>query len=376
MMSHKFARLSVATIVALGAFGASSAVARAQSATACSADSDCTKGFTCQTTGASACPAIACAPNTNCLQPVCDPVVIKTCEPGPCTMDADCATGMVCHADTAVSCPELDVPPACAKDVDCGAPAPAVDAGACRTVATNTCVPKYDLPCKVDADCGDGFTCVPDTSTECSGGGSTGSAGSGAALMGSTSPSSGPTTPVTPAYDGGSYTSTCMTTTLSTSSCHAKSIPCTTDASCPATWTCEGVNSSTIECAGPVEAVDAGGAVDGGVAVDTNCDPGTPTPSPMYCTPPYTDLYDYGNASVPAGSGGDLSATPTAASDTSGDAGAGGASGSAQGAPGTPSVPTATAGCQLAPVGSGAAGGGLSLFGLLGLVGLARRRSR
>jgi Cys-rich repeat protein len=174
MTSHLFLRGSLATLFALGALG----VARTAGAdpTSCAADSDCTKGFTCQVVGATACAGTACAvPPAGAdaeacpPPPVCDPTVIKGCMPGPCTTDSDCATGMVCYADTYTSCPPPEPVPICPKNADCAAPA--IDAGVCTTTTMNSCVPRYDLPCKVASDCGDGFTCAPDTTTECSGGG-------------------------------------------------------------------------------------------------------------------------------------------------------------------------------------------------------------
>ena len=114
-------RIAFAGLAALGVLGASSA-ARAQSVTTCTQDSDCAHGLTCQAVGATACPADVCASGSACTQPVCDPVVIKECEPGPCTTDSDCATGMVCFADSAVSCPVAVAQPKCAADKDCGAP--------------------------------------------------------------------------------------------------------------------------------------------------------------------------------------------------------------------------------------------------------------
>ncbi len=157
MISPRFIRLTVAMLVSLGALGASRA-AHAQSMT-CASDTDCSKGFSCQTVGASACPAIACAPGEECDIPICDPQIIKECEPGPCNTDADCATGMVCFTDSAESCPPpVEVAPSCPKDAPCAEAVNVdVDAGACTTMTSKSCVPKYDLPCHVDS------TAAPDS---------------------------------------------------------------------------------------------------------------------------------------------------------------------------------------------------------------------
>jgi Cys-rich repeat protein len=355
MTSHFFLRGSLAALFALGSLG----VARTAGAdpASCTADSDCTKGFTCQVVGATACPGTACAVPPAGVDaeacpppPVCDPTVIKGCMPGPCTTDSDCATGMVCYADTYTSCPPPEPVPVCPKNADCAAPA--IDAGACTTTTVNSCVPRYDLPCKVASDCGDGFTCVPDTTTECSGGGS---AGSGVA-NGSTGTTSGPAllvdaSPVTVgAEDASSPPPSCTTTVSSTSSCQANSIPCTTAANCPSTWTCVAQPEPATEiCAGPV-------SLDGGV------DPcGTPDPtSPQsLCEPPYANLGSNFGGSTLLGTG----TAPVAAGSTPVNGGA----------PSSVSGPTSSSGgCQMAAPGAGT--GGIPFLALLGLTALSRRR--
>jgi MYXO-CTERM domain-containing protein len=357
MTSHLFLRGSLATLFALGALG----VARTAGAdpTSCAADSDCTKGFTCQVVGATACAGTACAvPPAGAdaeacpPPPVCDPTVIKGCMPGPCTTDSDCATGMVCYADTYTSCPPPEPVPICPKNADCAAPA--IDAGVCTTTTMNSCVPRYDLPCKVASDCGDGFTCAPDTTTECSGGGS---AGSGVA-SGSTGTTSGPAvlvdaSPVTVgAEDASSPPPSCTTTVSSTSSCQAKSIPCTTAANCPSTWTCVAQPEPATEiCAGPA-------SFDGGVAP---CGTPDPTPPQSLCEPPYANLGSNFGGSPLLGTG-----TAPVAPTAGGTPANGGATSST-------SAPTGSiGGCQMAA--PGAATGGIPLLALLGLTALSRRR--
>jgi hypothetical protein len=337
MISRRFFRVCFATLATLVA----STTAQAQTvSTSCTTDTDCSHGFTCQAAGATLCPVVECAAaDPNCVQPVCDPQIIRECQPGSCTTDSDCAAGMVCYAESAVSCP-VAPDPVCA-DGKCVQPD--VDA-ACTTVTAMSCVPQYDVPCHVDSDCGPGFTCVPDTTSECSGGGS---AGSGS--VGSSPPSVG--------EDGGAPTSTCTTTTLSTSSCQLNTIPCTTVSDCPSsTWTCEATAVSNIACAEPAIGPDGGSAFGG-------CEPGPP--ASMQCSPPYANL---------PGLGGGSTAVPNAAA--VGDAGTEGtAATEGSSTPRGALASQPTAGCQLAP-GGGSGGGEASFFALLGLVGWMRRRNR
>src|SRR5262249_35719598 len=120
----------------------------------CTVDTDCEHGFTCQTNGISACPAIACAPNTDCPQPFCPPPS-KECVPGPCNAHSDCADGMVCYQSEQKSCTNATAP-ACPPNADCPAlpPPPPPE---CTVTTTRSCVPRYLLPCTNDAGCGEGF---------------------------------------------------------------------------------------------------------------------------------------------------------------------------------------------------------------------------
>jgi MYXO-CTERM domain-containing protein len=356
MTSHLLVRGSLVALFTLGALAA--ARTAAADPTSCSQDSNCTKGFTCQVVGASACPAYACASPAGTVDaqacpppPACNPQVFKGCLPGPCSTDSDCATGMVCYADSYTNCPAPAPLLSCPPNADCAAPA--LDAGACTTATVKSCVPRYDLPCKVDSDCGDGFTCVPDTITSCSGGGSTGSAVSG----GVPTTGSGPAilvdagTVVVAAVDASSPPS-CTTTTGSTSSCQAKAITCTISADCPSTWTCVAQPQPiTNVCAGPA-------SLDGGVPV---CGSPNPGPSPMLCQPPYANLGSSFGAGGQSTGGG--ARVPTAA----GNAAGGGAAGSNSAPSG------ATESCQVAIPGA-ASGGGMPLLALLGLTVLSRRR--
>jgi MYXO-CTERM domain-containing protein len=349
VLSHRV----LAALVGVAVLG----VARVAAAdpTSCTQDSDCTKGFTCQVTGASACPGYACLlmPGDDAgvcpPQPACDPTVIMGCAPGPCTTDSDCATGMVCYAESFSNCTSTS--PACPPGADCAEPA--FDAGGCSTNTTRSCVPRYVPPCKVDSDCGEGFTCTPDTAINCSGGGAVGSGGSTGS--GGTVGSGGGAEPVgTPAApDAGVPVDTCTTTTLSTSSCQAKTIACTTASDCPGSWTCVAQAQPVAECAGVA-------SIDGSIIP---CDLPPPAPAHSFCEPPFADLgYSTGGRSASFGSG---EAVPTASN--------GGTDGTVTGGGAAPSPVGSRGGCAVTSPG-GSRTGALPLLAFLGLAALGRRR--
>lgn len=348
MTSRLLLRGSLVTLVALGALASGRTAAAAP--TSCSEDSDCTKGFTCQVVGASGCPAYACPAQTGAPDvqtcpppPACNPQVVKGCLPGPCSTDSDCATGMVCHGDSYTNCPVLAPPPSCPPNADCAAPA--ADAGACTTTTVNSCVPRYDLPCTVDSDCGDGFTCVPDTVTSCAGGGSAGSGGAVGAPATGTAIVVDAGIVVTGPDDASPPPPTCTTTTGSTSSCRANAIACAASSDCPATWTCVAQpQPASVVCAGPA-------SFDGSIPA---CGPFDAGPAQSLCQPPYADLGSPQAAGSTSGSSG--APVPAAAENGTAEGGTAGSSG----------------GCQVAA--PGAPAGEVSLLVLLGLTALSRRR--
>jgi MYXO-CTERM domain-containing protein len=207
-------------------------------------------------------------------------------------------------------------------------------------------MPKYDLPCTVDADCGEHFTCTPDVSTECW---ASGSSGGGA--------SAGDAGTGEPAADASPPASGCTTTTLATSSCVLQTIVCTTAADCPSTWTCQSAPSSTVEynCGALVAGFDAGG-----------CNV-PPTDGQSTCVPPnYTTGVGTSTGSTfttGTGSAGGTASDAGTAAPVSAAAGTSGAAGGGD------------HGCQMGgSPGSGASGAWLALLGALGFVARRRRR--
>jgi hypothetical protein len=381
MISHRFVRTSLITLVALGGLGVSRA-ARAQSipstSTACATNSDCSPGFACESVGDTVCPAQyppgdagpAYFENCNSLR----------CVPGPCTTDADCPTGMVCATQTRATGPYWTAPANCPPGADCAAE---VDASAWTKLAAPSCVPPYNLPCQTDSDCGPNFTCTPDTTWVCSGAGYEGPDGG--------------------LSDAGTWVgSACTSVTLSTSSCVVDAIPCASPADCPSSaWDCQAIAPLEMVCNGsPVSLVGVGTLwfppggvpdIDGGALLvgylgcygygNREVDPGWAGTSQNVCAPPYAGFPLPSlatGAAVDAGVVSDLADAGSSApvDFVGGSFTPGGASTPAfsVAGPAAPAAGRASSGCQLGV--GGEAGGGGSLLALFGLAGVMRRRKR
>ncbi|HVU51449.1 MAG TPA: hypothetical protein VHL80_12220, partial [Polyangia bacterium] len=229
------------------------AVAPSARAAQCQTAADCGKGFTCQLVTAP--PPVdakpACAPGSVCpadpgpATPGGQAATTGYCTEAPCTTDADCGPTMVCHTDMIMSCSGGGS--ACPPNAECLVPDMKP---VCTTTSASTCRYKWELSCKVDADCGDGFTCAFATITGCSGGGVAGSgtASSGTVSPGMTGTGGAASGAPAPAVDGGVAPApgptpvqppdTCVTTTSTTGACTPKATTCAVDGDCPAAWTC------------------------------------------------------------------------------------------------------------------------------------------
>jgi len=328
----------------------------------CGTGPACAYGFECTQIGASGgcAPSAPCVAGQACPPPEpCTTTIEYGCVPAHCAQDADCSSGMVCHAWTEPCVTTACACPANSPNCDC-APPPA-----CDPQTVSMCTPRYDLPCKVAADCGAGFTCEEAQNCGCASAGeaSPPSAGSG----GASSSSSG----AAPAPSGGAAGSSadpvppidCGCQPSGQMQCMAQDISCQTAAQCPAGWSCQVEN---IAEPGPA------------CAPGFDC-PMLPAPQPAVskCVPPY-----YG-----AQSGGDLEVPSTPTSNTGG-----GSTSVGTGSPGTAGTtgipnegtpqPSSTgdgqahesSACAMghAPASSGA----LALLTMLGaLFGLKRRRA-
>jgi hypothetical protein len=297
MTSNKFKKWESAAAFAVALVGLT--LHGAVQAQDCKTNTDCPKGLECDVVGSSGCAGAstpACEPGKDCPTPApvdagaCQTQEIKACSWATCTKDTDCGDGMVCHTSTNSVCTDT-APVTCTKGEPCPAPPPSN----CTTTMEQRCTPRYLLPCKVSADCGDGFDCVAPT---CGCGGAstgTGSSGSSSGSSGSGSGSGASDKPL-PAVDAGAPPEAvdaavdCGCPPASEMYCQAKTITCDTAKQCPTSWTCDAYSTggTGVACAvtAPAPGQDAGPTAftcpDAGPAV-------APT-TQKQCTPPYASL--------------------------------------------------------------------------------------
>jgi len=273
---------------------------RAQAQT-CEQDSECGKGFSCQVTGAGTCPAIRCAPGEMCMQPACDPVVYRECQPAQCSTDSDCAAGMVCYANMGVVCASPAVAP-CPPGQMC----PEVKPTECFD-PPKTCTPRYLVPCQEASDCGAaGWECKAVQACSCSG--SSGAAtppspaaepkpvaaiDGGAADVGSGSGDSTPPADQKPAdMDAGTAVvgmdPSCECHDLAVKQCQPIEMTCELDGDCPADFVCQHATAPMVSGSGSCSRSE-----DGGFSCTT--DP-PPPPPPTEQTPGNCWPKDYGTA--------------------------------------------------------------------------------
>jgi MYXO-CTERM domain-containing protein len=412
MHMHRFGGLRASGMAVL-AGAATLIAASAAAAQECAKDADCGDGYVCKSYDNQVCATDAAKPcppdDKTCIEmqqkatpPTCTTQTSHVCEPKPCNTDSDCgAATLVCYAQTTATCSGGGPVPNCKPGADCPTPAPTPPD--CTTTTTKTCTPRWQVPCKHDADCGDGFNCKEVIVMACSGSAGT---GTGIATPGSAGGSSGA------AVDGGAAEppppppvppmEMCTSTPTGQYACELKQLPCDTDADCPSGLKCQdayagvtcispGVPAAAPHTGGSSGSAGAGAPEDAGVAA---VDAGQPTdPCAQFkantqkmCAPP--DYYardkgalGAGNASgVPEaastggntqnGSSKDGSATPPAAAGPSSGAGHSVADA------GSGSEPIRTNhGCAVS-AGDAGSSGVLGFLGMLGLSVLALRRRR
>jgi len=219
----------------MGAFFAAGAALTTQSiahAQSCSADADCGDGFTCKTESYQSCSGgVMCSDDGECeeVDVVCETNEHSYCVNDTCASQADCPSFMACQPQTNWVCEGGGYAGAsgaggvsgaggfpgmgpCDPDGNCEEPP------TCEEVpADSLCIPRYQLPCEVAADCGGGFACVESYYWTCMGGGSAGMGAGGA-----------------PAEDAGvGEEVVCEQIPSGESYCELQVVPCEASSDCP-----------------------------------------------------------------------------------------------------------------------------------------------
>jgi MYXO-CTERM domain-containing protein len=220
----------------------------------------------------------------------------------------------------------------------------------CEQKTEQTCVPRYQLPCKVAADCGTGFECeqTERCSSSDSGGAQDDPSGSGVAP---------PAEPAPPQ---------CVKT--GEFHCTAELTTCSVASDCPSGWTCvtveerRGSSSDPSANPPPLPGTDGSEPDSAGAAPQDTPLPPESTTTRSYCAPPYYDLNIRGSL------GGSI-----AGSDSNDSAGSLQDPSKSEGESRTPSGDKTSGGCRTSAGRTGSSG---ALLGTLGLLGLLRRRIR
>lgn len=220
----------------------------------CTTDDDCPAGFSCDEIGSigSGCVCPPDDPDCDCGEPT--ETTFYGCMPADCTMDAECTDGLVC-VTWEVPC---DVPPtACPPGEECDEPSDPPD-GDCESKTVGKCLPKWAAPCESATDCGDGFTCDPVVSCECSG-------------SEPTEPIEPPPIPPPAEPEDEPTDPDCTCEETGENQCVPEEIACVTDDECPDGWLCTEAGTGT--CTSTPDGEEDCEDVEGG----------------KLCMPPYAD---------------------------------------------------------------------------------------
>jgi hypothetical protein len=363
MSLHRQSVMSFALMAWIGA----ALPAHGVQAQGCMVDDDCGAGFACRfekriacsggcgtggsTGGAGVGGATGDAGAAGCgemQEPVCQAETVGICEQATCTSDTDCLAGTLCTEQSVLRCSIEDPCPGIAScPVD-----PAQVETVCSEQEESVCTPRNALPCASDADCGEGFECLPGGEVcTCDGGGY---AGSGGATAAGGSGGVGGTMPDPGGQGGAAGACSCTPSTY----CELRVLPCTAAIDCPSVFDCEpnpcsGCGGGMAGAGGTAGAagssdVDAGAPGTGGAqpfAGAGGCEPDPSAPA-FVCRPPDYLGY-YGCPGGGAGAGG---------SGGSGEAGGGPSAGMGAAGSGDPG----SAGTGGSGSGSGGSGGGSS----------------
>jgi MYXO-CTERM domain-containing protein len=221
----------------------------------CETDADCGENMVCVEYVDDWCSGVSneeCDENGDCTtydeEPVCETEVYKECSTlhgMDCETDADCGDELVCVEFTAEWCSGGgDV--VCDESGDCTVIEEEIE---CGSEVFKECMYQYEAPCEADADCGEGFSCVPEEICTCIGGDDmVDTDGDG------TSDGTAGVAPKDPAVDedepmpvGDSDAIDCSCEPTGTNRCELQEIDCEDDADCPAGMICA-VPHDTVPC--------------------------------------------------------------------------------------------------------------------------------
>lgn len=267
----------------------------------CTDDASCPAGHTCQTSSYERCDWSCDEGSTatqGCTATACEKVVYSACQRAQCDTDADCGADMLCQQMAGSTCSPA---PACQPGEACEPPSE------CTQTEVKQCVYREELPCQADADCGDGYDCVPAVMCSCAESTQGPSTAPTAAVTatGGASASTGvtetsPAVPVTTATAGGDARPSpdCECSPTGVNTCQMQNIECESDNDCPADWECvfapsapvidgPSTASNTAHCypsaptVAPPPTPHSGQSTQPPVAPDAGVEDGSSTQTPM-----------------------------------------------------------------------------------------------
>lgn len=232
----------------------------------CENDDDCPTNYACQVIGELGCDW-TCPEDDECTQPQdCETHNLLGCVALPCLSDDQCADGMVCYESSWEECGGRDTQ-TCLSEEKCEEPE--LKPVQCETHTESECVPVYTLPCKVDTDCGEGFTCKELESCWCDGGsagagGSTGTFSSerdagvfqsldagGAEEIQEGNPEDVPPLATDADISLQGEEPSCGCEPSGDFRCEIIETECSSESDCPKGWTCEANPDQPVTCGGP-----------------------------------------------------------------------------------------------------------------------------
>jgi hypothetical protein len=217
----------------------------APAAADCESDEDCGPGYVCETyefveDGCAEdkpdCPpdVEGCLPEPDMDPDICDGEVRyyteSYCRRAECETDADCGEEMICIEYVEQWCTGGDMA-TCDEGEDCEVPD--IVEEECGTEIYRECGYSYEAPCEEDADCGEGFNCVPQEDCYCEG-----SDPGDPDIVGDVDDEVG--------FTDGDFECFCEPT--GDNYCQLQEIECATDEDCPAGLFCDNILIGESDC--------------------------------------------------------------------------------------------------------------------------------